>query len=175
MCSQKQWWVRITVSTRDSQSRNRSSILLPTTRRRGRLKKVGLFFVKFEVPQRQQIASGKRRIFGGAPYQKRLPLTRTPLTLSALAPSIISFVPLTRNLSLAAPSPCSEGGQAFQRQQPPAFQRWSSLFWQFEEFGAGKVFLLFADVAFGTGEGLLVHGMDARYRRGAPGVRDVFS
>ena len=49
------------------------------------------------------------------------------------------------------------------------------LFWQFEEFGAGNVFLLFADVAFGTGEGLLVYGMDARYRRGAPGVRDAFS
>ena len=77
LCSQKQWWVRITVSTRDSQSRNRSSILLPTTKRRGRLKKVGLFFVKFEVSQRQQqIASGKRRIFEGAPYQKRLPLTK---------------------------------------------------------------------------------------------------
>ena len=34
LCSQKQWWVRITVSTRDSQSRNRSSILLPTTKSR---------------------------------------------------------------------------------------------------------------------------------------------
>ena len=54
------------------------------------------------------------------------------------------------------------------------FLQWPSLFWQFEEFGAGKVFLLFADVAFGTGEGLLVYGMDARYRRGAPGVRDAF-
>ena len=40
---------------------------------------------------------------------------------------------------------------------------------------AGKVFLLFAEVAFGTGEGFLVYGMDARYRRGAPGVRDAFS
>ena len=40
---------------------------------------------------------------------------------------------------------------------------------------AGKVFLLFADVAFGTGEGLMVYGMDALYRRGAPGVRDAFS
>ena len=51
--------------------------------------------------------------------------------------------------------------------------RWaSSLFWQFEKFGAGKVFLLFADVAFGTGEDLMVYGMDARYRRGAPGVRN---
>ena len=28
------WWVRITVSTRDFHSRNRSSILLPTTRHR---------------------------------------------------------------------------------------------------------------------------------------------
>ena len=28
---------------------------------------------------------------------------------------------------------------------------------------------------FGTGEGLLGYGMDARYRRGAPGVRDAFS
>ena len=54
--------------------------------------------------------------------------------------------------------------------------RWASpLFWQFEKFGAGKVFLLFADVAFGTGEGLLVYGMDARYYRVAPGVRDAFS
>ena len=53
--------------------------------------------------------------------------------------------------------------------------QWPSLFWLFEEFGAGKVFLLFADVAFGTGEGLLGYGMDARYRRGAPGVRDAFS
>ena len=55
------------------------------------------------------------------------------------------------------------------------FLQWPSLFWQFEKFGAGKVFLLFADVAFCTGEGLLVYGMDARYRRGAPGVRDAFS
>ena len=54
--------------------------------------------------------------------------------------------------------------------------RWASpLFWQFEEFGAGNAFLLFAEVAFGTGEGLVGYGMDARYRRGAPGVRDAFS
>ena len=33
-------------------------------------------------------------------------------------------------------------------------------------------FLAFAE--FGTGEGLLVYGMDALYRRGAPGVRDAF-
>ena len=34
-------------------------------------------------------------------------------------------------------------------------------------------FLAFAK--FGTGEGPLVYGMDARYRRVAPGVRDAFS
>ena len=44
--------------------------------------------MKFKVPQRQQLAS-----------------ERTPLTLFAPAPSTISFVPLTRNLSLADPSP----------------------------------------------------------------------
>ena len=58
--------------------------------------------MKFEVPQRQQLAS-----------------ERTSLTLFAPAPSTISFVPLTRNLSLADPSP-SEGGQASQMQLPPA-------------------------------------------------------
>ena len=58
--------------------------------------------MKFEVPQRQQLAS-----------------ERTSLTLFAPAPSTISFVPLTRNLSLADPSP-SEGGQASQRQLPLA-------------------------------------------------------
>ena len=68
----------------------------------GYKKEVGLSFVKFEVPQRQQLAS-----------------ERTSLTLFAPAPSTISFVPLTRNLSLADTSP-SEGGQASQMQLPPA-------------------------------------------------------
>ena len=58
--------------------------------------------MKFEVPQRQQLAS-----------------KRTSLTLFAPAPSTISSVPLTRNLSLANPSP-TRGGQASQRQLPPA-------------------------------------------------------
>ena len=49
---------------------------------------VGLLLCMFEVPQRQQLAS-----------------ERTSLTLFAPAPSTISFVPLTRNLSLADPSP----------------------------------------------------------------------
>ena len=60
--------------------------------------------MKFEVPQRQQLAS-----------------ERTSLTLFAPAPSTISFVPLTRNLSLADPSSHSvEGGQASQMQLPLA-------------------------------------------------------
>ena len=60
--------------------------------------------MKFEVPQRQQLAS-----------------ERTSLTLFAPAPSTISFVPLTRNLSPVDPSPTpSEGGQASQMQLPPA-------------------------------------------------------
>ena len=58
------------------------------TKKRSTKKGRPLFFVKFEVPQRQQLASEK-----------------TPLTLFAPAPSTISFVPLTRNLSLADPSP----------------------------------------------------------------------
>ena len=58
--------------------------------------------MKFEVPQRQQLAS-----------------ERTSLSLFAPAPSTISFVPLTRNLSPANPSP-TRGGQASQRQLPPA-------------------------------------------------------
>ena len=54
----------------------------------GRLKRVGLFFFMSGAPQRQQLAS-----------------ERTSLTLFAPAPSTISFVPLTRNLFLADPSP----------------------------------------------------------------------
>ena len=118
--------------------------------------------MKFEVSQRQQIASGKRRIFGGAPYQKQASSgVKTPLTLSALAPFTIFCIPLTRNLSPAAPSPCSEGGPAFQRQLPPAFQRWPSLFWQFEKFG--------------TRNPLLRYGIDTRCQKRLPPVRDAFS
>ena len=67
--------------------------LLPPDNRIGFLHvQKGDFFVKFEVPQRQQLAS-----------------ERTSLTLFAPAPSTISFVPLTRNLSLADPSPYPGG------------------------------------------------------------------
>ena len=62
--------------------------------------------MKFEVPQRQKLAS-----------------VRAPLSLFAPVSSTVSCVPpLTRNLAPADPSPTpSGGGQAFQRQLPPAF------------------------------------------------------
>ena len=56
----------------------------------------------------------------------------------------------------------------------PAFVMGSS-FLAFVSFGAGNARLFLAFVKFGTGKGLLVYRMDARCRRGAPGVRDAFS
>ena len=61
----------------------------------GRLKRVGLFFFMSGAPQRQQLAS-----------------ERTPLTSFAPAPSTVSCVPLTRNLSTADPSPSPWPGVA---------------------------------------------------------------
>jgi len=65
---------------------------------------VGLFFCLSGAWQRRQLAS-----------------ERTPLTPFAPAPSTVSCVPLTRNLSPADtyPLPLSGGGQASQRQLPP--------------------------------------------------------
>ena len=75
--------------------------------KRGRLKRVGLFFFMSGAPQRQQLAS-----------------ERTPLTSFAPAPSTVSCVPLTRNLSTADPSPPVAGGShASQRQQHAALLR----------------------------------------------------
>ena len=42
----------------------------------------------------------------GAPQRQQTASERTPLTLFASAPSTVSCVPLTRNLSPADPSPC---------------------------------------------------------------------
>ena len=61
----------------------------------GRLKRVGLFFFMSGAPQRQQLAS-----------------ERTPLTSFAPAPSTLSCVPLTRDLSPADPSPSPWPGVA---------------------------------------------------------------
>ena len=73
------------------------------------------FFCKVRSPQRMQYirrSAAKRELFVKFEVPQRMPLAseRTPLTLFAPAPSTISFVPLTRNLSLADPSPCPVRG-----------------------------------------------------------------
>ena len=50
-----------------------------------------------------------------------------------------------------------------------------SSFLVFVAFGAGNARLFLAFAKFGTGEGLLVYRMDARYRRRPPGVRGASS
>ena len=99
----------------------------------------------FEVPQRQQLAS-----------------VRAPLSLFAPAPSTISFVPLTRNLSLADPSPT---------------RGWTGL----SEATATRFSVLrttkcdaFSE-ARRTKNRLLRYGRDIRCQKRLPVVRDVFS
>ena len=106
-----------------------------------------LSFVKFEVPQRQQLAS-----------------ERTSLTLFAPAPSTISFVPLTRNLSLADPSPYPVRG-------------WTGL----SDATATRFPVLrttkcdaFSE-ARRTKNRLLRYGIVIRCSKRLPGVRDAFS
>ena len=101
----------------------------------------------FEVPQRQQLAS-----------------ERTSLTLFAPAPSTISFVPLTRNLSLADPSPYLVRG-------------WTGL----SDATATRFPVLrttkcdaFSE-ALGAQNRLLWYGRDIRYRKRPPTVRDASS
>ena len=103
--------------------------------------------MKFEVPQRQQLAS-----------------ERTSLTLFAPAPSTISFVPLTRNLSLADPSPYPVRG-------------WTGL----SEATATRFPVLrttkcdaFSE-ARRTKNRLLRYGIRIRCSKRPPGVRDAFS
>ena len=103
--------------------------------------------MKFEVPQRQQLAS-----------------ERTSLTLFAPAPSTISFVPLTRNLSLADPSPYPVRG-------------WTGL----SDATATRFPVLrttkcdaFSE-ARRTKNRLLRYGMSIRCSKRPPGVRDASS
>ena len=114
--------------------------------------------MKFEVPQRRQLAS-----------------ERTSLTLFAPAPSTISFVPLTRNLSLADPSPYPVRGWTGLSEAtatrfkastdcstcPPAATVKLGNAYQFEKFG--------------TGNSLLRYGIRIRCSKRPPGVRDAFS
>ena len=104
-----------------------------------------LSFMKFEVPQRRQLAS-----------------ERTSLTLFAPAPTTISFVPLTRNLSLADPSPT---------------RGWTGL----SEATATRFSVLrttkcdaFSE-ARRTKNRLLRYGMSIRCSKRPPGVRDASS
>ena len=99
----------------------------------------------FEVPQRQQLAS-----------------VRAPLSLFAPAPSTISCVPLTRNLSLADPSPT---------------RGWTGL----SEATATRFSVLrttkcdaFSE-ARRTKNRLLRYGMSIRCSKRPPGVRDASS
>ena len=140
----------------------------------------------FEVPQRQPLAS-----------------ERTSLTLFAPAPSTISFVPLTRNFSPAAPSPCSEldrplRGNCHSLQSihrllnvPPVATVKLGNAYQFEKFGTGNSLLRYGrniryqkqpplvrdafSEAFGVKNRLLRYGRNIRYRKRPPTVRDAFS
>ena len=92
---------------------------------------------------------------------------RTSLTLFAQAPSTISFVPLTRNLSPAAPFPTHlkalGTGNALLRYgiRVPCSKRPPVVRDAFSE-------------AFGVKNRLLGYRIDARYRRRAPDVRGEF-
>ena len=136
-----------------------------------------LSFVKFEVPQRQQLAS-----------------ERTPLTLFAPAPSTISFVPLTRNLSLADPSPYPVRGwtglsEATATRFPVLRTTKCDAF---SEARRTKNRLLRYGIrircakqppgvreafskALGAKNRLLLYGMEIRCSKRPPGVRDAFS
>ena len=144
--------------------------------------------MKFEVPQRRQLAS-----------------ERTPLSLFAPAPSTISFVPLTRNLSLADPSPCPVRGLTGPSEAtatrfkastdcstcPPVATVKLGNAYQFEKFGTGNRLLRYGTCvpcskrlppvrgafseAFGVKNRLFRYGRDIRYRKRPPTVREAFS
>ena len=161
--------------------------------------------MKFEVPQRQQLAS-----------------ERTSLTLFAPAPSTISFVPLTRNLSPADPSPtrgwtglseatatrfsvlrttkcdafsearrtknrllrygirirCSKRLPVVRDASSEAFGVKNRLFWYGRDTRYRKRpsgVPNASSEAFGVKNRLLRYGRDIRYQKQAPVVRDAFS
>ena len=112
--------------------------------------------MKFEVPQRQQLAS-----------------ERTSLTLFAPALSTTSFVPLTRNFSPAAPSPYPGVDRPLRGNCHPLQSIHRLL--NVPPVATVKLVNAYQFEKFGTGKGLLLYRIDARYRRRAPVVRDVFS
>ena len=104
-----------------------------------------LSFMKFEVPQRQQLAS-----------------ERTSLTLFAPAPSTISFVPLTRNLSPANPSP-TRGWTGLSEATATRFPVLRTT--KCDAFSEARR----------TKNRLLRYGIVIRCSKRHPGVRDAFS
>ena len=131
--------------------------------------------MKFEVPQRQQLAS-----------------ERTSLTLFAPAPSTISFVPLTRNLSPANPSP-TRGWTGLSEATATRFsvlrttkcdafseaRRTKNRLLRYgRDIRCQKRLPVVRDVfseAFGVKNRLLRYGTDIRYRKRPPLVRDASS
>ena len=133
--------------------------------------------MKFEVPQRQQLAS-----------------ERTSLTLFAPAPSTISFVPLTRNLSLADPSPypvrvwtglsdaTATRFPVLRTTKCDAFSEAHRTKNRLLRYGRDiryqKQLPVVRDAsseAFGVKNRLFWYGRDIRYRKQPPVVRDAFS
>ena len=131
--------------------------------------------MKFEVPQRQQLAS-----------------ERTSLTLFAPALSTTSFVPLTRNLSPANPSP-TRGWTGLSEATATRFSVLRTTKCDaFSEARRTKNRLLRYGIrircskrltgvrdafseAFGVKNRLLRYGRDIRYRKRPPTVRDASS
>ena len=114
--------------------------------------------VKFEVPQRRQLAS-----------------ERTSLTLFAPAPSTISFVPLTRNLSLADPSPYPVRGWTGLSEATATRFKASTDCSTCPPVATVKLGNAYQFEKFGTGNRLLRYGIDIRCSKMPPGVRDAFS
>ena len=118
----------------------------------------------FEVPQRWQFAS-----------------VRAPLSLFAPVSSTVSCVPpLTRNLAPADPSPTpSGGGQAFQRQLPPAFLcsgQPSAM--RFRKRAVPKTGFYGTEYAFGAQKGFLWYATrflrHSATKKGSSGTRRIF-
>ena len=114
--------------------------------------------MKFKVPQRQQLAS-----------------ERTPLTLFAPAPSTISFVPLTRNLSLADLSPYPVRGWTGLSEATATRFKASTDCSTCPPVATVKLGNAYQFEKFGTGNRLLRYGICVPCSKRLPGVRDAFS
>ena len=114
--------------------------------------------MKFEVPQRRQLAS-----------------ERTSLTLFAPAHSTISFVPLTRNLSLADSSPYPVRGWTGLSEATATRFKASTDCSTCPPVATVKLGNAYQFEKFGTGNSLLRYGIRIRCSKRLPGVRDASS